>query len=117
MAEEKEIKTKKKGSVKEIVAAGILGAVAGVLAGVLLVPKRGKKFQKDLKNVYRKISEELVKNAKKMKDLTQEGYEELVDKISDVYGKTKEVREEDLKNIVKDLKSRWLEISKKLKKK
>ncbi|MBU4129132.1 YtxH domain-containing protein [Patescibacteria group bacterium] len=113
MAEEKKTKMN---SVKKIITAGILGIVAGAIAGVLLTPKAGKALRKDLKKVYLKISQEVVKDAKKMKNLTQEGYEELVDKISDVYRKAKKVKDEDLEEIVKDLKKRWSEIAKKLKK-
>ncbi len=113
MTEEKKTKMS---SVKKIITAGILGAAAGAIAGVLLSPKSGKLIRKDLKKVYLKISQEVVRDAKKMKNLTQDGYEELVDKISDVYKKAKKVKDEDLEEIVKDLKKRWLEIVKKLKK-
>jgi len=113
MAEEKE----KKGPAKKIAVAGVLGLISGIIAGVLLAPKAGKAIRKDLKKVSQKISKEVVKRAGEMKELTQGGYEELIDKISDAYQRAKEVKKEDLDEIIKELKSRWSDIAKKLKSK
>ena len=110
MAKEKE----KKSSAKKIAAVGLLGLISGIIAGVLLTPKTGKTIRKDLKKASQKVSKELVKRAGEMKELTQEGYEKLIDEISDVYRRVKEVKKEDLEEITKELKNLWSDIIKKI---
>jgi gas vesicle protein len=96
----------------------VTGAIAGIVAGILLAPKKGKETRKELKKAIEKnqIAREVVKRVEKIGEISKEKYLKVVDETSSFYKRAKKVKEEDLKEIVDDLKGRWPEISKKLKK-
>ena len=107
----KEEKPKKRGATKKILAAAILG----VIAGVLLAPKAGRELRKDLRKIMQKMEKEIIQKAGKTKKLGREKYDEIVEIAANSYAKAKKIKKEDLKEIVKDLKKCWTDIAKKLK--
>ena len=106
----------KRGSGKKIAAGIFAGAIAGAIAGILFTPKKGKEIRADLKKHADKIKKEVAKKAEKMEDITKEKYNQAIKEVSVLYKKAKKIKEEDLKEIVDDLKDRWPEVSKKVKK-
>ena|SRR3989338_1551642 len=107
---------KNKNSVKGILTGLILGGLAGAVAGILLAPKSGKALRKDLQKISHKIAKEVAKKVEEAGEMSKEKYHRLVEEVSDVYRGAKEIKDKDVKEIVDDLKSRWPEVFKKLKK-
>lgn len=104
-------KTTKKGTGKKILVAAILG----VLAGMLLAPKAGKKLRKDLKDVAQKMEKEIIRQAGRTKKLTQEKYEEIVETMVNSYTKVKKIKKEDVRAMTRNLKKIWTDLVKKIK--
>ena len=50
------------------------------------------------------------------KEMTEEKYHQLVEEASDIYRGAKGIKDKEIREIVDSLKSRWPEVSKKLKK-
>lgn len=106
---------RKKHSGKKIAAGFVVAAISGIIAGALLAPKKGKEMRKDFKRISEKIGKDVTEKAGKIGKLTEEKYNDIVKEALLFYKKAKEIKEEDLKEIVDNLKDRWPEISKKLK--
>lgn len=104
-------KTKRGGSGKKILAAAVLG----VIAGMLLAPKAGKELRKDLKKIAQKMEKEVIKRAGKTRRLTKKKYDEIVEAVANSYAKAKKIREKDVKAVVRDLKKIWVDLSRRLK--
>jgi gas vesicle protein len=73
------------------------GAVAGVVAGLLLAPKSGEETRRDLKGYARKTEEEVLEKAKEARAALDETIERgkrfLVEKAADVEAAVKAGRE------------------------
>ena len=110
------MKRKKDDSAKKITAGFIAGAIAGAIAGILLAPKKGKELRADLKKKADEISKNVVKKAERVGKLSKKKYEEIVEEAAKVYEKARNIKKEDIKEIVKHLKSKWPEIEKKIQK-
>jgi gas vesicle protein len=111
-----EIKKIKK-SGKKIIAGFALGTIAGIIGGILFAPKKGEETRKEIKNKIdkNKFTQEVIKKTEKLTEITKEKYSEIIEEVSGFYKKAKKIKEENLKEIVDELKNRWPEISKKLK--
>jgi len=110
-------KETKKGIGKKVTAGLLAGAIVGIVTGVLVAPKKGKETRKELKKRIEKnkFAKEVAKKLEKMSGVTKEKYNQAVDEVSDVYRRAKKVKDEDLKEIIGEVKSRWPEIVKKMK--
>jgi peptidyl-tRNA hydrolase len=97
---------------KKVVAVGIGAvAVAGALA-YLFTGKRGEKNKAIVKKWVEMAKKEILAKVKKAKNLTQEGYAELIDKALSKYEGLKEVTPAELKELKQELKAHWAVISK-----
>jgi gas vesicle protein len=106
-----------KGTGKKIVGAAFLGALAGAVAGILLAPKKGEETRKDLKELSEKIKKQVAKKVAQVKKLTKKDYEKIINRVVAQYEVAKKFSQEDMKEIIDDIKNRWKEVDKKLKKK
>jgi gas vesicle protein len=98
---------------------GILAVVGalltGVVAGVLLAPKKGIETRKDIARIAKKIGKEVTEKAKKAEKLTHQKYDEIVEAVADSYKKLKKIKKEDIDKITAGLKEQGSEVIKKLK--
>ncbi len=110
-------KEKKQSSGKKIAAGLLTGVIAGIVTGILIAPKKGKETREELKKRIEKnkFAKEVANRLKKVGEVTKEKYNDVVDEVSDIYRRAKRVKDEDLKEIVEEIKGRWPEIAKKLK--
>ena len=99
-------------SKKSFLKGTIFGALFGSLLALFLSPKSGKKLKDDIKNVTLSFSQKLAKEKK----LTKEKYHRIVDKIIEGFIKEKRIAKEGAKKIAADLKKRWREIQKEIRK-
>lgn len=97
---------------KKVVAVGIGAvAVAGALT-YLFTGKRGEKNKAIVKKWVEMAKKEILAKVKKAKNLTQEGYAELIDKALSKYEGLKDVTPAELKELKQELKAYWAVISK-----
>ncbi|MDO8356141.1 MAG: YtxH domain-containing protein [Nitrospirota bacterium] len=86
-----------KGSVQAVALAFIGGAVAGVVAGLLLAPQSGEDTRRDLKRYARRAEEEVLEKAKEARAALDETIERgkhfLAEKAADVEAAVKAGRE------------------------
>ena len=103
---------KKKGASKKTgltLAAALVGAVA---TGLYLYGPKGKEHRKHVKAWTVKAKGEVLEQFEKKKDVTEEQYQEIVDKVTTKYGKLKSVGEQEAEKLNKELKRHWKEIKK-----
>ncbi|MCE9536318.1 MAG: YtxH domain-containing protein [Nitrospirota bacterium] len=86
-----------KGSAQAVALAFIGGAVAGVVAGLLLAPQSGEETRRDLKRYARRAEEEVLEKAKEARAALDETIERgkhfLAEKAADVEAAVKAGRE------------------------
>ncbi len=104
------------GAGNKIAAAAVLGAVAGAIAGVLLAPKSGEETRAGLKKWATDFKKEVASRSAKARALTQKKYDEIVDMVAKEYKVAKKFQEKELVPLVKEVKSRWVSVSKEAKK-
>ncbi|PIU17782.1 MAG: hypothetical protein COT18_12220 [Elusimicrobia bacterium CG08_land_8_20_14_0_20_59_10] len=100
---------------EKILSAGIvLGAVAAA-ATYFLTGKRGEKSREKIAAWTLKVKGEVLAKMRKMKEINQEAYYELVDDIADRYERVEKISAEEIKRLRPELKNAWKHISKELK--
>ena len=92
----------------------ITALLTGVIAGVLLAPKKGKETCKDIEKIAKKIGKEVAEKAGKAEKLTRQKYQEIVETVTDSYKKLKKIEKKDIDKIAAGLKEQGSEIIKKL---
>src|SRR6185503_21074267 len=84
---------------------GVLAFIAGIATWALV----GKRVTSELnKNPeFRDLKKQVYKKASEISDLTREKYDALVEEVSQNYAKMKGISENELVNLVDDLKMHW----------
>lgn len=86
-----------KASAQTVALAFLGGAVAGVVAGILLAPKSGEETRRDLKSYARRAEEEVLEKAKEARaaldETIERGKQFLAEKRADVEAAVKAGRE------------------------
>ncbi|MBP6884209.1 MAG: YtxH domain-containing protein [Candidatus Pacebacteria bacterium] len=104
---------KKSGSNAGKVLAVSIGIAAVSAAAYLLMGKNGKTNRKNLKGWMLKMKGEVVEKLEKMKEVTEEKFENVVSDISEKYRAMSHVDSDDLEKEVKLLRSDWKALVKK----
>lgn len=97
-------------------AGAALGAIVGTAAGVLLTPKTEEKVRCEVKKITKLLTERALKEVEKKTGLTRAQYEKIVDSVLAGYAKNSKLAKKTIDALSKDLKNRWDEIQKELKK-
>ena len=87
-----------------------LGALAGALAGILLAPKAGKEMREDIKDTLANMRDEITERLSELKDVTQEKYHSIVDAVIESYKATKELTDQQAREIKSDLERGYNDI-------
>lgn len=107
---------KKTDEKKDTKGSGVLkfaAALVGVAAiGHYLYSEKGKAKQKKLKAWTLKAKADVLEQFEKRKEITEDQYHEIVDKVTDKYGKLKTVGGEEAGKLNKELKRHWGQIKK-----
>lgn len=112
MATKKKSDDSKKDGVGLGLAATLVGAVA---AGFYLYGPKGKENRVKIKAWTLKAKAEVLEQFEKRREITEEQYAEIVDKITTKYGKLKTVGEEESAKLNQELKKHWKAIHKSVK--
>jgi len=90
---------------------GIAAAVAAAAAGgYFLYGKDGAKNRKKVKGWMLKAKGEILEQMEKGKDMTEETYHGVIDKVSQKYQAVKNIDPAELQQMTKELKSHWKSI-------
>lgn len=84
--------------------ASLVTAIAG---GIFLYGPNGKNNRKQIKTWSLKAKAEVLDELAKMKEVSQDKYELVVDKVANKYGKLKQVGEGEALALAKELKRHW----------
>jgi gas vesicle protein len=97
---------------KDFFRGALLGALLGSAAALLTTSKTGKQRREEIKKLSSDLSGKIVKEVQKMKELSQEQYEAVVERVVREYGKKKKVAKATLEEVIDELKDKWVEIKK-----
>jgi hypothetical protein len=102
---------KKKVNKGGVSAGAIAGGVATVAAlsaaAYVMFGPDAKKNRKVIKGWAVKMKGEIIENLEKAKDITEPVYHNIIDKVSSKYAKAKDMNQEELEALVKDVKKHW----------
>jgi|SRR5680860_1175920 len=90
-------------------------AVATVAGGYFLYGKKGAtNNRKKVKGWMLKAKGEVLEKMEKSKEITEETYREVIDKVSQKYQNLKDIDQTELQQMVKELKGHWKSIKNQL---
>ncbi|MBI5071283.1 YtxH domain-containing protein [Candidatus Falkowbacteria bacterium] len=100
---------------KEFFKGALLGALIGTAAALLTTKKTGEERRAELKKMSSDLFAKILKEVEKMKVMSKEKYEEVVEKAVVEYGKRKKMAEKQIQEVMAELKSKWSDIQKHMK--
>lgn len=89
-----------------------LGAVAGVIAGILLAPKAGVDTRHDLTDTLNKVKDDIALKLGELKEFTEQTYHSTVDSVVQTYQDAKTITENQASEIKNDLAKGYDDIKK-----
>lgn len=105
------MKKQDNGTAKKVLVGAGLVAGAALAAYLLTSPKDRKKAAKKIKSWMNEMQKETAEKVKKVQDLTQEKYNQIIDEIKPKYEALKDVSEAELSSFADEMKSHWKNIS------
>ncbi len=81
----------------------VIGAVVGALAALFLTTKTGEELRVEVKKVVLDLKDKVEERAKKIKNITQEKYTEIVNNVVSNYSKIKDFTQKEIELIKKIL--------------
>jgi gas vesicle protein len=88
----------------------LLGAMAGVIVGILFAPKSGRSTRESMRTYYFEMKDNILENLSQIKDITRETYENVVNSVVKGYEEAKVVTTEEAAQIRQELKSGYSRI-------
>lgn len=85
--------------------AALIGALAGIITGILIAPRSGKETRDVLYAKYSDIKDDLMEKLGEVKNITKENYGQIVDEVILKYQKSKRISEEEAEKFKEDLKA------------
>ena len=107
--------TQKKNTEVGIVVGVAAGVAAIAAAGYFLFGPNGKNNRKVIKGWTVKMKGEVLEKIEKLKEITPEMYDTIIDEVSAKYAKLKHVNQEEIAIVTADLKKYWKVISRDVK--
>jgi len=92
-----------------------VGALAGVIAGILLAPKSGKETRANITNYIHEMKNKIADELDRAENITKNTYNKIVERIVKVYELEKKITKEDAKDIEEKLDKNYEHVIKNLK--
>ncbi|MBX4187517.1 MAG: hypothetical protein KW793_00050 [Candidatus Doudnabacteria bacterium] len=91
---------------------GIGGALLGFVGGVVVWALFGDRIKQKVNQsrAYQEMKAEVMDKVSSVKEMSQTRYNQIVDEVSAVYSKAKGIRQNELNDLVSDLKFHWARI-------
>jgi gas vesicle protein len=100
---------------KEFFKGALLGALIGTAAALLTTKKTGAQRRAELKKMSSDLFAKILKEVEKMKVVSKEKYEAVVEKAVREYGKKRNMAKTQINAVVEDLKGKWTDVKKHVK--
>jgi gas vesicle protein len=100
---------------KKLIGAGVALAAVAAAATYFLTGRRGEKNRAKIEAWTLKMKAEIVERLRKLKEINQQKYEELVEEVAARYQRVEKVSAEEIERLTPELKQAWKHISKELK--
>jgi hypothetical protein len=107
--------SQKKGTDVGVVVGVAAGIAAVAAAGYFLFGPNGKNNRKVIKGWTVKMKGEVLEKIEKLKEITPEMYNAIIDEVAAKYAKLKHVNQEEIAMVTADLKKYWKVISRDVK--
>lgn len=104
--------TKTTTGTKVAIGAGVAALAAFAAAGFFLYGKDGAKNRKKVRGWMLKAKGEVLEGVEKLKDVTEEQYTMIVDKVGAKYKTVKNIDPEEVEVMMKELRGHWKNIKK-----
>ncbi len=101
---------------KKFLAGLAMGTILGGVLGLFYSPASGKKNREKFQKISQKVSKELIDKLTKMKSFSQKEYDLVIENIVKKYAKKDLLSKDAWIEIVKELKNRFGDIAKEVKK-
>jgi IS4 transposase len=88
--------------------------LAAAAAGAYLVYGRTAKQRRALRGWALKMKGEVLESMEKLKEVNEDSYQDVVDKVAKRYKKVKDINQDELKGLVGDLRAAWSKFSTKV---
>lgn len=83
----------------------LTGLVFGFVAGIMLSPRSGRETRAEISSAYQEIRDRLAEEMSRLKEITRETYEQVVDSLTSAYVETSKITSREAAAIGKELKS------------
>jgi gas vesicle protein len=83
----------------------LLGALAGVITGILIAPKPGRNTKESIRRYYFEMKDKILESLAQIKDITKETYDNIVNTVVKGYEEAKVITSEEAAQIRHELKS------------
>ncbi len=93
----------------------LLGALIGTAVALLTTKKTGKQRQEEFKKAHPELSAKILEAVGKVKVMSKEKYDEIVEKAVIEYGKRKNLAKVQVEAVIKELKAKWNDVKKQMK--
>jgi len=93
----------------------LLGALIGTAVALLTTKKTGKQRQEEFKRAHPELSAKILEAVGKVKVMSKEKYDEIVEKAVVEYGKRKNLAKAQVEAVTKELKAKWTDVKKHMK--
>lgn len=105
---------KKEKQIAAEIGLGVAALAAATAGAVFLYGKDGAKHRKQIKGWAIKMKGDVVEKLEQIKDLNEDTYKNVIDKVADKYRKVKNMDLVQLETEIRGLKSHWKNISSQL---
>ncbi len=78
-----------------------IGFVAGALTALFLTPKTGEELRADIRRITKDIAIKVEERAKRIRNITKERYNEVVNNVIESYKKVKDLTDKEIEFIKK----------------
>lgn len=89
----------------------VVGAVLGVVSGILLAPQAGKKTRDEISEKSGQFYKYIAPTVKKMGKMGKKEYENIVEDMAKIYGKARKMSAPEVKGLVNSAKKHWSDLS------
>ena len=98
-----------------VLAALTVGLATGLAAGLFIRSDAGRELAHDTKELAKQLKKKLMRKMKHTKEVSKEAYEDLVEEIIEHYHDSKEIAENELKQLRVYLLDQWDDLHTRLK--
>lgn len=99
---------------QEKLKSAVIGALAGLITGILIAPRSGKETREVVKKKYDEIHDDIAEKLSKTNEITRETFSDIVGDVLDSYKKKGKLGEDEAEEVKKSLKESFEKIKKNL---